>query len=57
MTTKAEQLEKMDKFFEDFLADPEKYKKKWTEEARKEHPNMTDEQLEGAWAQLESQFL
>lgn len=36
----------------DFLADPQKYKKLWFEEIRREYPHWTDLQLETSWALL-----
>jgi hypothetical protein len=47
---------KRDAFFDDLLANPEKYKKKWGDEARAENPEMTDEQIEASWDQLADQF-
>jgi hypothetical protein len=50
--TKAER----DAFFADLKANPDKYRKEWDDEARKEHPDMTEEQLQASWDQLADQF-
>jgi len=48
--------EERDAFIEDILANPQKYKDKWTERARLEAPQMTEEQLEASWQQMAEQF-
>jgi hypothetical protein len=45
-----------DAFFDDLLANLEKYKKKWADEARLEYPDMTVEQIEVSWDRLANQF-
>jgi hypothetical protein len=52
MTTKAER----DAFVADLIAQPEKYRREWGEQARRENPQMTDEQIEAAWDQLAEQM-
>jgi hypothetical protein len=41
-----------DAVIDDIMANPEKYKKSWTDKARAENPQMTEEQLEWSWRQL-----
>ena len=43
-------------FFEDLLENTQKYKDKWTEQARLDAPQMTEEQLESSWRQMAEQF-
>lgn len=37
---------------DDIIANPEKYRKKWDEETRKTHPDMTEEQRAAAWEEV-----
>jgi hypothetical protein len=48
--------EKRKKFIEEFLADPDAFKKRWDEETRREYPEMTEEQLQGSWDQMAHQL-
>ena len=43
-------------FIEDLLENTQKYKDRWTEQARIEHPGMTEEQDEWAWKFVEMLF-
>jgi hypothetical protein len=47
---------KLDAFVNDIVANPEKYRKRTEAEARKEHPEMTDEQHDWAWRQAAHQL-
>jgi hypothetical protein len=41
---------------EDMLANTQKYKDRWTARARREEPQMSEEQLEWSWRQVAHQF-
>jgi hypothetical protein len=43
-------------FFEDLLENTQKYKDRWTAQARLEEPQMTEEQHERSWQQMAEQF-
>ena len=43
-------------FLDDLMADPEKYRKKWDDEALAKNPKLTRAQLDASWAQLVHQF-
>jgi hypothetical protein len=43
-------------FLDELVADPEKFRRQWDEEAKRENPDMTQEQLDAAWQQLAQQF-
>jgi hypothetical protein len=49
-------MTKIDEVTRAILSDLESFKKKWDERARKDHPEMTDEQLRAAWDQIVHQF-
>ena len=50
------QLKKMTAAIRDIIDNTEKYKKKWDAKARKDYPEMTEEQLQASWDQLAHQF-
>ena len=47
---------KRNAFFDDLLADPEKYKRELDEQSRRERPDMTDAQREAEWQFIVQQF-
>ena len=48
---------KFDAALADMMKNREKYKKQFIEAAKKESPEMTDEQLEASWEQAARQLL
>jgi hypothetical protein len=46
--TKAER----DAFIEDITAHPGKYRDEWDEQLRREHPEMTQAQMDNSWDQM-----
>jgi indole-3-glycerol phosphate synthase len=48
---------KFDAALADMLKNPEKHKKAFIAAAKKESPEMTDEQIEANWAQATNQLL
>lgn len=49
-------IRKMKKAVADMIADPEKFKRETLEAARREHPDMTEEQLKKSWELVEKTF-
>ena len=45
-----------DAFVAALLSNPEKYRKQWDAEARREQTDLTEEQLDQSWKQLADQF-
>jgi hypothetical protein len=41
---------------QDILDNPGAYREQWCDEARRENPDLTDEQVDAAWQQVQHQF-
>ena len=43
-------------FVDDIIANPGKYRDQWAAKARREHPEMTQAQLDSSWDQMAEQM-